>query len=174
MKDRSDDPSHHERMLLPRSYISLLVRLEPEPRCKSWTYQLMSDYLAIAPIINPSSSLQLYIKERSRSPVVKTSTCCAICLRIISIGWLDRASNGCFSLCYYRSLWWAKRDNILLEDCFHVADPLLSQIRHPSPGYVLPGEIHWPWATQEVVCNKLVSSRHDVKHPHWDPIWIPN
>ena len=25
MKDRSDDPSHHERMLLPRSYISLLV-----------------------------------------------------------------------------------------------------------------------------------------------------
>ena len=23
MKDRSDDPSHHERMLLPRSYISL-------------------------------------------------------------------------------------------------------------------------------------------------------
>ena len=25
MKDRSDDPSHHERTLLPRSYISLLV-----------------------------------------------------------------------------------------------------------------------------------------------------
>ena len=24
MKDRSDDPSHHERMLLPQSYISLL------------------------------------------------------------------------------------------------------------------------------------------------------
>ena len=24
MKDRSDDPLHHERMLLPRSYISLL------------------------------------------------------------------------------------------------------------------------------------------------------
>ena len=24
MKDRSDDPPHHERMLLPRSYISLL------------------------------------------------------------------------------------------------------------------------------------------------------
>ena len=29
MKDRSDDPSHHERMLLPRSYISLQVRQEP-------------------------------------------------------------------------------------------------------------------------------------------------
>ena len=25
MKDRSDDPSHHERTLLPRNYISLLV-----------------------------------------------------------------------------------------------------------------------------------------------------
>ena len=25
MKDRSDDPSHHERTLLPRSYISLPV-----------------------------------------------------------------------------------------------------------------------------------------------------
>ena len=25
MKDRSDDPLHHERTLLPRSYISLLV-----------------------------------------------------------------------------------------------------------------------------------------------------
>ena len=25
MKDRSDDPSHHERTLLPRSYISLLI-----------------------------------------------------------------------------------------------------------------------------------------------------
>ena len=31
MKDRSDDPSHHERTLLPRSYISL-----PQPEgCKA-------------------------------------------------------------------------------------------------------------------------------------------
>ena len=28
MKDQSDDPSHHERTLLPRSYISLPGRLE--------------------------------------------------------------------------------------------------------------------------------------------------
>ena len=28
MKDRSDDPSHHERTLLPRSYISLPVNEE--------------------------------------------------------------------------------------------------------------------------------------------------
>ena len=27
MKDRSDDPSHHERTLLTRSYISLLINL---------------------------------------------------------------------------------------------------------------------------------------------------
>ena len=26
MKDRSDDPSHHEQTLLPRSYISFLIR----------------------------------------------------------------------------------------------------------------------------------------------------
>ena len=30
MKDRSDDPSHHERTLLPQSYISLLSWLEVE------------------------------------------------------------------------------------------------------------------------------------------------
>ena len=30
MKDRSDDPSHHERTLLPRSYISLLSNEENE------------------------------------------------------------------------------------------------------------------------------------------------
>ena len=28
MKDRSDDPSHHEQSLLPRSYISLHVAKE--------------------------------------------------------------------------------------------------------------------------------------------------
>ena len=36
MKDRSDDPSHHERTLLPRSYISLPVngKLYLKPFCK--------------------------------------------------------------------------------------------------------------------------------------------
>ena len=29
VKDRSDDPSHHERTLLPQSYISLPAVLEP-------------------------------------------------------------------------------------------------------------------------------------------------
>ena len=34
MKDRSDDPSHHERTLLPRNYISLLdtIKAQSEPR----------------------------------------------------------------------------------------------------------------------------------------------
>ena len=31
MKDRSDDPSHHKRTLLPRSYISLLTSMEVQP-----------------------------------------------------------------------------------------------------------------------------------------------
>ena len=30
LKDRSDDPSHHERTLLPRSYISLLFVVRAE------------------------------------------------------------------------------------------------------------------------------------------------
>ena len=34
MKDRSDDPSHHERTLLPRSYISLPVRNKAKKKKK--------------------------------------------------------------------------------------------------------------------------------------------
>ena len=32
MKDRSNDPSHHERMLLPRSYISPLPGMESQAK----------------------------------------------------------------------------------------------------------------------------------------------
>ena len=39
MKDRSDDPSHHERMLLPRNYISLPV-------------QSRMSYFSFQPVIN--------------------------------------------------------------------------------------------------------------------------
>ena len=35
MKDRSDDPSHHERTLLPRSYISLLCKGDAPPTGRS-------------------------------------------------------------------------------------------------------------------------------------------
>ena len=40
MKDRSDDPSHHERTLLPRSYISLLLEIA---RIDPTTHRTMSE-----------------------------------------------------------------------------------------------------------------------------------
>ena len=43
MKDRSDDPSHHERTLLPRSYISLLEGPKAESQVPSNSeYRLLS------------------------------------------------------------------------------------------------------------------------------------
>ena len=38
MKDRSDDPSHHERMLLPQSYISLPIRRRRIIHCETYHY----------------------------------------------------------------------------------------------------------------------------------------
>ena len=43
MKDRSDDPSHHERMLLPRSYISLLAMSEAE--ATSWCVRKLNKWI---------------------------------------------------------------------------------------------------------------------------------
>ena len=37
MKDRSNDPSHHERTPLPRSYISLPRRIEIQIIINPWT-----------------------------------------------------------------------------------------------------------------------------------------
>ena len=42
MKDRSDDPSHHERTLLPRSYISLLGTVEDSGLGVGWSYMVGS------------------------------------------------------------------------------------------------------------------------------------
>ena len=39
MKDRSDDPSHHERTLLPQSYISDLERVSEEEICENLSSQ---------------------------------------------------------------------------------------------------------------------------------------
>ena len=50
MKDRSDDPSHHERMLLPRSYISL-PRVVKDTSC----------YLRNEPQMLLWSSLEFYL-----------------------------------------------------------------------------------------------------------------
>ena len=41
MMDRSDDPSHHERTLLPQSYISLLVLLMPATPYQSAAYMTL-------------------------------------------------------------------------------------------------------------------------------------
>ena len=41
MKDRSDDPSHHERTLLPWSYISLLFSVEDDDVGQTRTFTLL-------------------------------------------------------------------------------------------------------------------------------------
>ena len=43
MKDRSDDPSHHERTLLPRSYISLHARRSTRAHTARLTLQVLAD-----------------------------------------------------------------------------------------------------------------------------------
>ena len=48
MKDRSDDPSHHGRTLLPRSYISLLS--------KKMTFMFVGKYTGSAKTIQPMGS----------------------------------------------------------------------------------------------------------------------
>ena len=47
MKDRSDDPSHNERRLLPRSYISLLVGQTPGQRALSERLLLLLLFVVI-------------------------------------------------------------------------------------------------------------------------------
>ena len=42
MKDRSDDPSHHERKLLPRSYISLRTEQYPNPKYNSYSNPVLN------------------------------------------------------------------------------------------------------------------------------------
>ena len=46
MKDRSDDPSHHERKLLPRSYISLLGA-RCNVYCLSWDFRIAEYHIFI-------------------------------------------------------------------------------------------------------------------------------
>ena len=47
MKDRSDDPSHHERTLLPRSYISLPYCIEA-----SFTFLNPLSYFSFQPVLH--------------------------------------------------------------------------------------------------------------------------
>ena len=53
MKDRSDDPSHHERTLLPRSYLSLLVLM------MSWILLMVSYVVTVTGLLRLGSSSRL-------------------------------------------------------------------------------------------------------------------
>ena len=58
MKDRSDDPSHHERTLLPRSYISL-------PRLRKEDNVLFNDALNT-----------FYLRKKTNQKVREETRCC--------------------------------------------------------------------------------------------------
>ena len=79
MKDRSDDPSHHERTLLPRSYLSLLVLM------MSWILLMVSYVVTVTGLLRLGSSSRLSLPrlnsasyfftmlyERAFSPSVTT------------------------------------------------------------------------------------------------------
>ena len=53
MKDRSDDPSHHERTLLPRSYLSFLVLM------MSWILVMVSYVVTLTGLLRLGSSSRL-------------------------------------------------------------------------------------------------------------------
>ena len=66
MKDRSDDPSHHERTLLPRSYISLPTNVT-DANVGTW------DQLQPLPFIRPSRNVCISdSKNGVITPVVPT------------------------------------------------------------------------------------------------------
>ena len=48
MKDRSDDPLHHEQTLLPQSYI-LPLEMEKKPNFMAYYFQLPTSNLLYAP-----------------------------------------------------------------------------------------------------------------------------
>ena len=77
MKDRSDDPSHHERTLLPRSYISLLPELMQRCRFFLKTLLYLMDYFTpqtididISGIFRPPTA-NLIHNERSEVFILK-------------------------------------------------------------------------------------------------------
>ena len=62
MKDRSDDPSHHERTLLPRSYISL-----PEgARCRAMVNILLMVRWVVGSIFH-GGTIELFLVPASAS-----------------------------------------------------------------------------------------------------------
>ena len=74
MKDRSDHPSHHERTLLPRSYISLPTVIE-ETRCRhsmSYSFRVAARVILYSPSHRQDSTYYgLYYTSRG-SPAGRT------------------------------------------------------------------------------------------------------
>ena len=115
MKDRSDDPSHHERTLLPRSYIALRFR----GRKAMFHLPTHSTYLI----------LQLYgISIWLRTTrITRKETRCRHFKRIL----FPKGSEGSF-ICIIPPVvkHWLERERsqIIMEE------NLLSRHAHPSPG----------------------------------------
>ena len=67
MKDRSDDPSHHERMLLPRSYVSLLYIYRSGLYVREW--KLWSSLIInnLKNLVFPDSDLTSHIDALNMS-----------------------------------------------------------------------------------------------------------
>ena len=63
MKDRSDDPSHHERTLLPRSYISL------PPRMNDTTNEQLAEVMNKERRVHPTVLLQHSVTSDKRSDI---------------------------------------------------------------------------------------------------------
>ena len=92
MKDRSDDPSHHERTLLPRSYISLPSVMEmcmgilgSIPDVVQQITIILVDIMMKMMIISSSSSSSIY-PQLSENKGIKTG-CGSVC------SWCNWSSN---------------------------------------------------------------------------------
>ena len=78
MKDRSDNPSHHERTLLPRSYISLLKNVSSASLNKTFPSFLPSfvsrPYLSVSlPLLVFKRAVQVLLVARQRLDAVLES-----------------------------------------------------------------------------------------------------
>ena len=81
MKDRSDDLSHHERTLLPRSYISLLVQQLPDKHKSGFNIPSLSQHHAMLektrthPGARTNPIIMLYSFQRMHHPFPIIVTC---------------------------------------------------------------------------------------------------
>ena len=74
IKDRSDDPSHHERTLLPRSYISLPIKSEHDLSLNSPLFAEAMNAL-LNPILPCCTKSFLQIKSTDENVAAKRFKC---------------------------------------------------------------------------------------------------